>query len=125
MYWRFRSRINGLCLAAVATLLLIPSLSCRDDAAETKRLEFVREYVRSAADNTELHRKFTYETNLRLIDEARSQITPDFEVLRRDSSAPGDYEYVVRFSNGRQGIIAVFEEKGRIERASMRVDLGE
>ncbi len=120
-----RARLRWLWFAVAAALLLIPQMSCGDAGAEAKRRAFLREYVRSAVDNTELHRKFTYEANLKLIDEARSQITPDFEIMRRDSSGPGDYEYVVRFSNGRQGTIAIFEKEGRIDRASIRVDLGE
>ena len=120
-----RLRLCRFWFAALATLMLIAQLSCSDGAAEAKRLEFVREYVRSAFENTELHRRFTYEANLRLIDDARLEITPDFEILRKDSSGPGDYEYVIQFSNGRRGTIAVFEKEGRIDRASMRVDLGE
>lgn len=120
-----KTRLRWLWFPVLATLLLIAPLSCRDGAEEARRIEFVRQYVRSAFENTEFHRKFTYDANLRLIEESRSQITPDFEVLRQDSGGPGDYEYVVRFSNGRRGVIAVFEEEGRIDRASMRVDLGE
>lgn len=112
----------NLSLLILITIFVGALIGCGEQEGEATRVEFVEQYVQSIYENSDFYRKYTYGVDLDLIEEGRSQITPQFRIVRREYVGPGDYEYVVEFENGRTGLVTVFERGDTVKRASLVVN---
>ena len=105
-------------ISLIAWLLLgLPA--CSDSRPDLE--DFASEYVKSVYADTELYKRYTPETNLKVVEGSRTNMTERFELTSWDYIASGEYEYGVQFANGATGVIAVSEGEGEVRSASLIV----
>lgn len=104
----------GLLLGTILSML-----ACSGPSDELE--SFVSAYVTSVRDDTEFYKTYAPDSSRSVIDISRSNMSADFEIVRWEDVGPGEYEFVLSFSNGATGVVAVVERKGEVELATLIV----
>ena len=103
--------MEKLCRIVAAALLI----ACTSSPEERLRQEFVSKFVSSVVEDSDFFREFVSPHSASLIDEARKNMTGEFEIFHREEAGAGNYEYSVRLSNGATAIVFVHEEGGTVK----------
>jgi hypothetical protein len=83
--------------------------------------EFVVQYINSIVEQTEFYKKYSRAQDIEVIELVRPRMTNKFKISRWDYISPGNSEYVVSFSNGAKGVVAVYYRDGVVEGATLMV----
>jgi len=88
--------------------------------------EFVREYVASVVRDGAFHKQYLssqepVDAQLAKFEDARSQITDTFEILRWDRSWATPDQCYLRFSNGRSAVVYIGFRFWRVREAGIHV----
>jgi hypothetical protein len=108
--------------ASMAALLLLLFAAACTPSSKKVTDPFVVQYVQSILDESDFHKQYSTDHDLELIRIARPKLTGPFEIASWDTGSPGSIEYSVTFANGAVAIVAVHEQGGSVDSATMTIN---
>jgi hypothetical protein len=109
----------------VACVLFAALAGCAP--SEDEREVFVKQFVTSVYEGTQMYRSYFRNANRRAVLLGRARMTRDFKVVGWDTTSflctrwGCSYKYALAFSNGAQGAVDLHTEGGKFVSASIDV----